>query len=203
VTALIDSLISEATAALQHVAGGLLSGGLNDVIGLFDDNYALIVRRSRSIGSIIPDVVVEERHEDALMITEHPVETGAAISDHAYKRPSRVEMRIGFSDSTAAAAGYVQQAYQELLALQAAREPFDVFTGKRAYSNMLIANLSVVTDRKSEWMLGALVTLQQVIIVGTGGFATVPAAAQKAPQTTAPVQKSGTKQIKPVETITV
>ncbi len=200
-TALIDALVNEALTALQGAAGRLIGSALNDAIGLFDDNYALIMRRSRAIGSIIPDVVVEERHEDTLMITEHPVESGAAVSDHAYKRPARVEMRVGFSDSAAAASGYVQQAYAALLALQEAREPFDVYTGKRAYRNMLIANLSVVTDRKSEWMLGAIVALQQVIIVGTGSIVAAPASAQTAPQTTAPVQNSGTKAIKPVETI--
>jgi soluble lytic murein transglycosylase-like protein len=51
--------------------------------------------QSRKIGMIIPDVVVSEKHSDTLEITEHPVETGAAISDHAYKRPSEVVMEVG------------------------------------------------------------------------------------------------------------
>jgi hypothetical protein len=46
---------------------------------------------------MIPDVVVSEKHSDTLEITEHPVETGAAISDHAYKRPSEVVMEVGFA----------------------------------------------------------------------------------------------------------
>ncbi|MDS1325890.1 bacteriophage protein, partial [Klebsiella pneumoniae] len=31
-------------------------------------------QRSRRIGLMIPDVVVSERHSDALEVTEHPVE---------------------------------------------------------------------------------------------------------------------------------
>lgn len=37
------------------------------------------------IGVLIPSVVVSEKHTDTLEITEHPVEVGAAVADHAYK----------------------------------------------------------------------------------------------------------------------
>ncbi len=42
-----------------------------------------------------PDVVVEEVHRDALAITQHPVEQGASITDHAYRLPAVVEVRMG------------------------------------------------------------------------------------------------------------
>lgn len=48
--------------------------------------------RQRQLAGFIPDVVVEERHIDDLEITQHPVERGANISDHAYKRPPELEM---------------------------------------------------------------------------------------------------------------
>lgn len=62
----------------------------------------LFQQRSRRIGLMIPDVVVSERHSDALEVTEHPVErpTSAGtgfIADHAYRRPSEVVMEMGFA----------------------------------------------------------------------------------------------------------
>jgi hypothetical protein len=57
----------------------------------------LFQQQSRRIGLIIPSVVISEKHSDTLEITEHPVETGAPVSDHAYKRPSEVVMEVGFS----------------------------------------------------------------------------------------------------------
>ncbi|ECZ1173456.1 hypothetical protein F7S65_07860 [Salmonella enterica] len=67
----------------------------------------LLQQRTRSIGIIIPDVVITEKHTDALEITEHPVEqptnAGASgegagyISEHAFRRPSEVVMETGFS----------------------------------------------------------------------------------------------------------
>lgn len=129
--------------------------------------YALIRPSVRAIGTIYADVTVEENHRDEVIITQHPVEGGGVISDHAYKRPSELEIRCGFSNSSAGSVGYVQQQYQALLALQLARKPFSVYTGKRRYQNMLIRGLSVVTDPHSENILMASVALQEIILVST------------------------------------
>lgn len=47
----------------------------------------------------IPDATIEEVHTDDLEITDHPVEQGTAISDHAFKRPSELVITAGWSDS--------------------------------------------------------------------------------------------------------
>lgn len=164
-------------------------------MSLIDDLYALISAPFRAIGTIVPDVVVEESHRDQLVITDHPVERGAAISDHAFKLPVEVEIRCGFSNSTAGAEGYVQEVYQEFLDLQAARQPFDVFTGKRQYSNMLIRSLEVTTDERSEHALYLSVGLREVIIVDTATTKSAPQNMQASPQKTANVVNTGAKQI--------
>ncbi|WP_368855305.1 phage baseplate protein, partial [Escherichia coli] len=43
-----------------------------------------------------------------------------------------------------------KETYQQILDLQSSRIPFDVVTGKRLYSNMLIRAIEVTTDRTSE-----------------------------------------------------
>ncbi|MHC3037529.1 hypothetical protein FIB13_14660, partial [Klebsiella pneumoniae] len=125
----------------------------------------LFQQQSRRIGLIVPSVVISEKHNDMLEITEHPVEVGAAISDHAYRRPSEVVMQVGFAgggslldflDTTSiglSAGLSPKETYQELLDLQSSRVPFDVVTGKRLYTNMLIRALEVTTDRASENIL--------------------------------------------------
>ncbi len=134
---------------------------------LGEATYALIARAGRAIGPIIPDVVIEEAHRDGLIITQHPVEAGASITDHAFKRPSEYEMRCGFSNSSAGYEGYARQVYERLLALQNSRQPQTIFTGKRVYRNMLLADLAVVTDKHSENILAVQVRLQEIIIVST------------------------------------
>lgn len=162
-------------------------------MALIDGLFALITSNIRNIGGIFPDVVVEEQGRDALIITEHPVERGAAISDHAFKRPVEAEMRCGFSDSNGGQ-GYAAAAYAELLALQDAREPFTVTTGKRTYVNMLIASLGQTTDERTENVLMISVGLKEVIIVDTQ-TTTAPPSAQAAPAQTAGSVEGGTKQL--------
>ncbi|TDV39525.1 hypothetical protein C7405_101644 [Paraburkholderia caballeronis] len=58
-----------------------------------------VMLTSKSIGSVTLNVIVEEIHSDALAVTEHPVELGAPISDHAYMRPREVVIRCGWSNA--------------------------------------------------------------------------------------------------------
>jgi hypothetical protein len=65
---------------------------------------ALLVRPKRGFlptdgDIIIPQAVIEESHVDDIEITQHPVEQGAAISDHVYKRPAELRIRCGWSNS--------------------------------------------------------------------------------------------------------
>ncbi|END2859891.1 hypothetical protein AB6K61_002582 [Escherichia coli] len=175
----------------------------------------LLQQRTRSIGIIIPDVVITEKHTDALEITEHPVEqptnAGASgegagyISEHAFRRPSEVVMETGFSGggslldfasnltATSLLGLSPKELYQELLNLQRNRIPFDVTTGKRIYNNMLIKTLEVTTDKSSENVLLATLTLREVIITSTQSVRV----AQKNNMTegvgTSAVQNTGTK----------
>lgn len=130
-------------------------------------SYALIQPSARAIGQIYADVTVEESHRDEVIITQHPVEGGGVITDHAFKRPAELEIRCGFSNSSAGYVGYVQEQYRALLALQLARQPFTVYTGKRRYRNMIIRGIAVATDGHSENILMATVALQEIIIVST------------------------------------
>lgn len=169
----------------------------------------LFQQQSRRIGLIIPSVVISEKHSDTLEITEHPVETGAPVSDHAYKRPSEVVMEVGFSGGGSlldfidtSPLGLTlglspRETYQQILDLQASRIPFDVVTGKRLYSNMLIRAIEVTTDRTSENVLMAVLTLREVIITQTQQITVADKADMKEGANTSAVINSGTKAAKP------
>lgn len=135
--------------------------------------------QSRKIGIIVPSIVISEKHHDQIEITEHPVEVGAAIADHAYKVPSEVIMQVGFAGggalldfaSVRTATNLLgispKEAYEQLLSLQSDRQPFDVITGKRLYKNMLLKSIESTTDRFSENVLNATLVLREVIITST------------------------------------
>lgn len=175
--------------------GVVLAGQVEDIL----------LRTGRSIGTIIPQCTVEERARDELAITEHPVQSGAAITDHAYKIPTTVTARYSWSNSgsifSLTTGGLISSdpsdIYNNLLTLQASRQPFDLQTGKRPYSNMLIKSLEQVTDNKTENALSVTITFQQIIIVDV--LATqLKTQSQANPAQTAPVVNGGTVQPKPV-----
>jgi hypothetical protein len=128
---------------------------------------AFFIPRRRSIGGIVAQVTIDEQASDDVQITEHPVEQGAPIADHAFKRPAVVTIRAGWSRQYAWDLSAETGVYGLLLSWQAALLPFDVVTGKRNYTNMLIERLQVTTDNHTEFALMATITCRQVIIVST------------------------------------
>jgi len=189
---------------------------------------------------IIAQATIEEVHIDEIEITDHPVEQGARIADHAFKRPSEVTITCAWSDSpsggstgivgaaisglagvasalnpivglvnnaqgTVSAASSLlgnspssrsAQIYDQLLKLQESMIPFDVYTGKKVYKNMLFKALTTTTDQK--WEKGLLIKahLRQVIIVTTQTVKVpINVKSQALPQTTTPVQNTGVNQI--------
>lgn len=162
----------------------------------------------RSIGTIIPDVTIEESHSDRLTVTQHPIADGSPVSDHAYKLPATITMRIGFSNAGAinnaigaGVAGFasggisgalgaagsnlmssfteerVKTVYDNLLKLQFDRDawdkgktalnPFKLVTGKKTYDKVVITEISIRTDRTTEYSLMVEVHMQEVFIVTT------------------------------------
>lgn len=134
---------------------------------LFGISLLVIPRR---IGPFFAQCTVEEHHLDELQITEHPVEAGAAITDHAFKRPAQLVLQVGWSNSSLEAAGdqnFINYVYEQLLFAQLNRQPMQVVTGKRTYNNMLIKLLDTRTTSKSEHSLPITIRCQEIILAQT------------------------------------
>lgn len=147
--------------------------------------------------SFCADVTIEEDGTDELMITQHPVEIGATITDHAFKNPARITIRVGWTNSSAQAAGdenYVAAIYAQLLDIQAQRLPFSTQTGKRLYANMLFRSLRQTTDEKTETTLMIVAELQEIILVATRTTNVPSASVQANPANNAAILNQGTKQ---------
>jgi hypothetical protein len=122
------------------------------------------------------------------------VEQGAAVNDHAYKKPETVTIRAGVSDSNAAGNDRAaRDFYDKLLELQKKREPFDIVTGKRLHKNMLLESLSVVTDAATENSLIFTAECREVILVRTQ-VTTVPPRERHASSKTSATDDKGQKQ---------
>lgn len=166
-------------------------------------NYTgpVTIAPKRSIGPIKADATVTESHSDELAITDHPVQQGAAITDHAFKIPASLVIRAGFSNSSEQANGnedYINKIYSQFLQLQSDRTLIDVFTGRRTYKNMLVKSLAQETSEEFENAMILVIGLRQLVLVTTQTV-TLPAEVQKSPEKTGSVINTGTKQAAPVK----
>lgn len=128
-------------------------------------------------GNYVFDAFFSINHESNLTITEHPIQTGASISDHAYMEPQSVTFEIGMSDVmqdisassvsafTGTSSSRSVNAYKILRQLQKDRVSIDAITRLGTYQNMLIETISAPDDNKTLFGLKATVTLKEIFVV--------------------------------------
>lgn len=132
---------------------------------LLDIPYQVIISAADS--QIAFDATVQETHAGKLDITEHPVERGADVSDHAKKAPDSLQISGIISDTPILLNGAdkqpsvpggdperrAQQAYDEFVRLQDTAALLEVATEIRTYSDMMIESISVIRDATKRHIL--------------------------------------------------
>lgn len=144
----------------------------NPILDLSAPNISSLVYLKTNIGGWFFDAILRSTHTSRLTITQHPVQTGAALTDHAYLQPKELSMEIGMSDvATSLVPGQFTgswsrsvQAYNVLLELQKLRVPLQVHTRLGLYQNMLIEELSAPDDFTTLYGLRCTVTLREIIV---------------------------------------
>ena len=137
------------------------------------------------------DAFLKLDHERRLTITDHPVEEGASITDHAFVEPKAVSIEIGMSDvCTSFVDGQFTQrfsrsvsAYDTLEKMQADRIPVSIHTKLATYQNMLIENITAPDDYLTRHGLRATVFFREIIVVSTDTV-TLPDRTSAMPQKT-------------------
>lgn len=158
-----------------------------------------------NLGGFFFDAIFSTDTEHGLTITQHPVQTGANISDHAFVNPIRIGMQVGVSDAMGYRYGADYgsdgmtksvQAYRQLCKLQELRIPMQVVTRLNTYNNMLIESIEVSDDVSTLCAFKANVNLVQVLVVNVGtekvSARDWTTGAQKAANETSPVEDAST-----------
>lgn len=123
-------------------------------------------------GALYFDAVFKTDHTSKITLTEHPVEKGANIADHAYLDPSEVSLEVGMSDTALQAAPSSNgsrsvAAYKALRELQEKRQPVTVVTRLKTYRNMMLESITAPDDYTTMFALKATVFLREIITVST------------------------------------
>ena len=116
------------------------------------------------------DAVIKADHKQSLRRTEHPVQSGGNLVDHAYMLPAELMLEIGMSDamdrydsnSYTSDTSKSVSAFQTLLYLQKLRTPLQVTTRLLSYDKMLIEDIAVPDDNSTRYGLKATIRLVQI-----------------------------------------
>lgn len=106
----------------------------------------LFIDKRPMLGHLVFDCSVSEQHEAGLELTQHPVEAGADLDDHARPTPRRVALTVIVSPTKPILGVQLRPdfdpqahrtAWQELLALKDSGIPMILVTGHDSYMNMM------------------------------------------------------------------
>lgn len=195
------------SAVLNLITGEALSFGLSSL------QQALTIIPQGMIGAIAIQATLEETMDHELQVTEHPVQSGASITDHSFREPVQITLRCAWSNASVeaalgavsnlfaggalSAADYVSGIYSQLIRLQQSRLLFSVVGTLRTYDNMLMTSLSVDRDKDTSQALMVTVTCKEIILVSTQ-VTNAPTAAQLlSPQDNQATADTGTQSVVP------
>lgn len=127
---------------------------------------------SETFGAFTFDAVFNTSHNQLATVTEHPLESGAPVADHAYIEPAEVPITIGMSDAATdvgTIAGKSSDrsviAYNRLLALMHLFEPVTLITRLATYEDMLITSVAADDDYTTQHALKATVIFKHIQMV--------------------------------------
>lgn len=146
----------------------------------------LFVRTKKSIGGVELDAVLSETHNNQIRLTKNPIELGADITDHAIIEPKKLNITAQVSDTPLGTAAFAQiidlitglfgtsttqnltrsnAAYNAMIQLMELREPIEIQTKLRLYTNMVITNITTTQDKNSSRIALMSIILEEVLIV--------------------------------------
>jgi hypothetical protein len=121
------------------------------------------------------DAILRLEHSESQRITQHPVQTGANITDHSFALPAQLQCEVGMSDvmegriegqwgSDSSEPTRSVAAYQRILYWKTYGIPLTIRTRLNTYTNMVVAHVSSPDNATMKHALKSLVTFQQIIV---------------------------------------
>lgn len=145
----------------------------------------LFIRTRKSLGGIQLDAVLSESHSNQVRLSRNPIELGSDITDNAVIEPKKINIVAEVTDTPLGGAAFGQivdlvtglfgtstsgnvtrsnAAYNAMVQIMEAREPIEVQTKLKQYSNMLITNLRVTQDKDSSRIVRMNIDLEEALI---------------------------------------
>jgi len=177
----------------------------------------LFIRTEKSIGGIQLDAVISESHVNEVSLTNNPVEFGSEITDNAVTQPKQINIIAEISDTPLGVAAFGQivdlvtglfgsstsenitrsnAAYNAVIQIQEDREPIQIQTKLKLYTDMIITKVTTIQDKDTSRIVRMSIDLQQVIITESEIVQLTEEKLQagSAKEQASPAEKSGRKE---------
>lgn len=144
----------------------------NPILDLNAPNIKSHVFVKNNINGWFFDAIIKMTHTTTLTITDQPVQSGAALTDHAFLQPKELQMDIGMSDVAksfipgqfSGGSSRSVTAYQVLRQLQDMRIPIQIYTRLNTYQNMLVEVISAPDDYTTQYGMKCTVTFREILV---------------------------------------
>ena len=127
-----------------------------------------------NLNGYVFDAYLRMSTQSSLEITEHPVETGSSVTDHAYFTPRVFTFEIGMTDTAQGKVfgqfGFLDRAvsaYQLLEGWQRSRTPITLNGKYGFYRNILVKEIITNDDYTTYNGLKATVVLREIIVTSS------------------------------------
>ena len=159
-------------SAIGTFAGLPTDTGYRPLSWGFRTSAEQLVYMQTNVDGLFFDAILSTNTQESITITSHPVQSGANISDHAFRNPTKISMEIMMSDVMASrvpgqfaeGASKSISAYQRLLELQRMRLPFSVKTRLGYYNNMLIESIDTPDDVNTLSGLKCTINMREILV---------------------------------------
>lgn len=148
---------------------------------------SLFIRSNKSIAGIQLDAVLVENHVSTVRTTKNPVEFGADVTDNSIVEPKSLTITAEVSDNpiNGSSVGPIidqdnrfgsatipnitrsNAAYNALISFQENKEPTEVQTRLKQYSNMLITSIATIQDKDSSQIASMVIIMDEILILET------------------------------------
>lgn len=118
------------------------------------------------------DAVLRAENTEDSVITHHPVQNSASVTDHAYNLPSRVVLEVGMSDAMdsfisnqySGNSSKSVAAYQAFKNIKELHLPCMVATRLNQYSNMVLTRISAPETKETAFSLRCTLVFEELIL---------------------------------------
>ncbi len=123
------------------------------------------------IGNVSIDVLISERHDISMSVTQYAIENGGNVSDHIVENPNTLEIEFEMTN-TDGGRDRSKRAFQEFVKMMQDKKPVQIITEHATYNNMVFTGFPSEHTAPNLGTLRGSARFEQIGIIGSDNVIT-------------------------------